>query len=129
MNLMRRMLKYLFPLVCIIAFCGSADDCHSDLSDGGIGDFAVGTDSGGSSFAAAGSEFCASFPNSLSGARRVNGVSRRGEPGQRHGFAFVKAGKVVNVGISVRYQNIPKIFPSGLSEPSHRLISLRKLII
>ena len=126
---MRRILKYLLPLVCIVAFCGNADDSDADVLPEGLREFAVKADAGGFSFSASESEFCIPRPTSIANTQRVQSVSRRGDSGPRHSFAFVKAGKVICTGTFISYQNNPKLFPSGLSESSHRLISLGKLII
>lgn len=126
---MRRILKYLLPLICVVAFCGNADDSFSDVIQDVAEGFVLDAQTGSMSFSADEQEFCVPRPTSIANTQRVQTLSRRTDAGQRQGFSFVKAGKVINAGIVFCTQNICRFFPSGLSEPTHRLISLGKLII
>ena len=126
---MRRMLKYLLPLVCVVVFCDNADDSFADVVQDVTDGFVWETGSCGMTFSADEQEFCVPRPTSIANTQRVQTLSRRTDAGQRQSFSFVKAGKVINAGIVFCTQNVYRFFPSGLSEPTHRLISLGKLII
>ena len=126
---MRRMLKYLLPLVCVVVFCDNADDFFADVVQDVTDGFVWETGSCGMAFSADEQEFCVPRPTGIANTQRVQTLSRRADAGQRQGFSFVKAGKVINAGTIFCSQNIYRFFPSGLSEPTHRLISLGKLII
>ena len=126
---MRRMLKYLLPLVCVVVFCDNADDFFADVVQDVTDGFVWETGSCGMAFSADEQEFCVPRPTGIANTQRVQTLSRRADAGQRQGFSFVKAGKVINTGTIFCSQNIYRFFPSGLSEPTHRLISLGKLII
>lgn len=123
------MLKYLLPLVCVVVFCDNADDSFADVVQDVTDGFVWETGSCGMTFSADEQEFCVPRPTSIANTQRVQTLSRRTDAGQRQGFSFVKAGKVINAGIVFCTQNVYRFFPSGLSEPTHRLISLGKLII
>ena len=126
---MRRMLKYLLPFIYVVAFCGNADDSFADVIQDVAEGFVLDAEAGSMSFSADEQEFCVPRPTSIANTQRVQTLSRRTDAGQRQGFSFVKAGKVINAGIVFCTQNVYRFFPSGLSEPTHRLISLGKLII
>ena len=126
---MRRMLKYILPLICVVAFCGNADDSFADVVQDIAGGFVLDAETGSMAFSADEQEFCVPRPTGIANTQRVQTLSRRADAGQRQGFSFVKAGKVINAGTIFCSQNIYRFFPSGLSEPTHRLISLGKLII
>lgn len=126
---MRRMLKYLLPLVCVVAFCGNADDSSADFVKDITGGLVLDAGSCDMAFSADEQEFCVPRPTSIANTQRVQTLSRRADAGQRQGFSFIKAGKVINAGTIFCSQNIYRFFPSGLSEPTHHLISLGKLII
>ena len=123
------MLKYLLPLVCVVVFCDNADDFFADVVQDVTDGFVWETGSCGMAFSADELEFCVPRPTGIANTQRVQTLSRRTDAGQRLGFSFVKAGKVINAGTIFCSQNIYRFFPSGLSEPTHRLISLGKLII
>ena len=123
------MLKYLLPLVCVVVFCDNADDFFADVVQDVTDGFVWETGSCGMAFSADEQEFCVPRPTGIANTQRVQTLSRRADAGQRQGFSFVKAGKVINAGTIFCSQNIYRFFPSGLSEPTHRLISLGKLII
>ena len=123
------MLKYLLPLVCVVVFCDNADDSFADVVQDVTDGFVWETGSCGMAFSADEQEFCIPRPTSIANTQRVQTLSRRADAGQRQDFSFVKAGKVINAGIVFCTQNVYRFFPSGLSEPTHRLISLGKLIV
>ena len=54
---------------------------------------------------------------------------RRNDTENRLNTSYLKAGKIINTGVSFSIYNNSKLFCSILSEPIHRLISLGRLII
>lgn len=61
--------------------------------------------------------------------QRVPSNTRRADTENKHNVTYLKAGKVIHSGISYYIYNSLKLRNSVLSEPSHRLIYLGKLII
>lgn len=61
--------------------------------------------------------------------QRVPSNTRRADTENRHNLTYIKAGKVINTGRYYTTYNLYKLRNSVLSEPSHRLICLGKLII
>ena len=61
--------------------------------------------------------------------QRVPTQTRRTDTENRHNLTYIKAGKIINTGRYYTTYNLYKLRNSVLSEPSHRLICLGKLII
>ena len=61
--------------------------------------------------------------------QRVPSNTRRADTESKHNITYLKAGKVIHCGISYYTYNHLKLRNSVLSEPSHRLICLGRLII
>ena len=55
--------------------------------------------------------------------------SQRANNGHRQSYTFVKAGKILNIGVINSIHNNSQTFYSYLTKPIHRLISFGKLII
>lgn len=128
---MKRNLIYLLIAACLaMVFVKTDKERVSDSSNG----LSVLTehllDSSEYSFCAAQSEFCAPRPTNIANTQRVQTVSKR--PSNVCGkecFAVVRNGKFINRNSISTFQNNIKLFPSGLFEADHHLLSLRKLII
>ena len=126
---MRKLLKYLIPLIVVVAFSGSTDDSAVEVSKTPSVDASAMLDISHSSISSSEAEIClprqissASTPRVQNGVRRINSI-------QRNNIEFTKAGKVINSGIRYLVQNRSIIISSSLSEPACRLISLGRLII
>lgn len=61
--------------------------------------------------------------------QNIQNGTRRGENGNRHNITYLKAGKIVHTGLCLDIHNNYTLIHSVLSEPSHKLIRCRKLII
>ena len=61
--------------------------------------------------------------------QRVPSNTRRADTESKHNITYLKAGKVIHCGTSYYTYNHLKLRNSVLSEPSHRLICLGRLII
>lgn len=75
------------------------------------------------------SELCHPRTFHLEILQRVPSNTRRADTENKHNVTYLKAGKVIHSGISYYIYNSLKLRNSVLSEPSHRLIYLGKLII
>lgn len=75
------------------------------------------------------SELCHPRTFHLEILQRVPSNTRRDNTENKHNVTYLKAGKVIHSGISYYIYNNLKLRNSVLSEPSHRLICLGKLII
>lgn len=78
---------------------------------------------------AATSDLCVPRPSTLSGPSRVQSSGKRNLQFNRFCPVLLKGGKSVQPNITSIYNSDFFKFPSGLSENTHHLISLGKLII
>lgn len=75
------------------------------------------------------SELCDTRTSHLDILQRIPTNTRRADTENRHNLTYIKAGKIINTGRYYTTYNLYKLRNSVLSEPSHRLICLGKLII
>lgn len=126
---MKNLLKYLIPLLVIVAFHNAAGrfdipSQYSDKSNTPVENstFSVGLSSVGS---------CLNLPRqiSVSSPIRVEESARRIESYSRQSVVFVKAGKLINTGIRYSIQKMVCVVKTSLTQHSSKLIFLGKLII
>lgn len=126
---MSRLVKYLFLLLVGVVLMGNARGAETDVVES-LSDWCLTADYDiQSSISASESEFCLPRTASYANTQRVQSGARRTNTIQRNNLEFAKAGKVMNAGIRYLVQNQSVIVHSTLIEPSHRLLSLGRLII
>lgn len=130
-EIMKKNLIYLLISACLaMVFVKTDKECVSDSSDCLTSQTEYLLDGSEYSFCAAESEFCAPRPTNIANTQRVQTVSKRtSSVCGKECFAVLRNGKFINRNSISTFQNNIKLFPSGLSEADHHLLSLRKLII
>lgn len=126
---MKNLLKYLILLLVVVAFHNAAGrfdvpSQHSDESNIPVesSTFSVSLSSAGSSL---------NLPSqvSFSSPIRVEESARRTDSHSRQNFVFVKAGKLINIGIRYYIQKTACVVKTSLTQHSAKLIYLGKLLI
>ena len=125
---MKRLLKYLLPVLMAAAFLRCADDRESAVSSGTVADMTLGAETQ-TAVSTSEYDFLVPRPTSFASAQRVQGSARRTGGVQRNNIEFAKSGKIINAGLRYFIQRNSLIVHSSLIEPSHRLLYLGKLII
>lgn len=127
---MKRLLKYLLPVVMAAVFWNCADKSVSSVPEDVPADLSVMASACQAGFSSADSEFCLPNQVSFTNSHRVQTTPRR-TTGTHHrsNLEFSKSGKVVNACLRyfVQKKSITEHF--SLMEPAHRLFYLGKLII
>jgi hypothetical protein len=126
---MKKMLKYLLPVIVAAAFAGGADSHACADAAQQDAEIYVYDDAFESSVSATESEFCVPRQVSFANTQQVQSTARRTVNTQRNSFEFAKSGKVINAGIRYFVQKLSIATGSRLCDPSHILFSLGKLII
>ena len=126
---MKRILKYLLPVVLAVVFWNCTDTPASSVPEEGLADFQLVEMSCHSSLSATESEFCPPRQVSFANSQRVQSAPRRTAGANRTNLEFTKSGKVINACLRYVIQRKSIIVHSSLIEPSHRLLYLGKLII
>lgn len=126
---MKRLLKYLFPIIFAAALLSGADMPADAVSceirhESVLKETVLAT-----SISATEKEFCIPRQVSFANTQQVQCPARRTTSIQRNGMEFAKSGKVINAGVTCFIQRISIITHSSLIQPAHRLLSLGKLII
>ena len=126
---MKYLLKYLIPvfLGVIIGWC--VGECGSDSAETDLNTYTAVFSVSDSCISSPDQEFCLPRPVSFANTQRVQTGARRTNSINRNCIEFAKAGRVMNAGIRYFIQNKSVLVHSSLSEPSHRLLYLGKLII
>ena len=126
---MKLLLKYILPVLVSLAFAGYGDavSCGESV----LSDMDVALNESALSCDISESEPEPCLPRQITPTVNVTSHSnaRRTDNQHRHGFEFVKSGKVINAGVRYFIQNRSVAFYSSIAEPSHRLIQMGKLII
>lgn len=126
---MRRILKYLLPIIVAAVFAGSADDSAAHIKDCHIGDISFEASFSQVSISQSESEPCLPRPVSFSNTVNVHSSARNTTNIQRSSSEFIKAGKIINASRLCLVQKITLIVYSSIFNPAQRLLSLGKLII
>lgn len=126
---MRRILKYLLPIIVAAVFAGSADDSSAHAKGCQIGDISFEASFSQVSISQSESEPCLPRPVYFSNTVNVHSSARTTTNIQRNNVEFAKAGKVVNVSRLYLIQKISLIVYSSIFNPAQRLLGLGKLII
>ena len=125
---MRKLLKYLFPVIMALAFWGCMDKSVPAASEE-IASMSLTDTSYQTNISASESELCLPRQVSFANSNRVQSSARRTTTAHRSNLEFAKSGKVVNAGLRYIIQHQSIIVHSTLVEPTHRLLCLGKLII
>ena len=126
---MKRLLKYILPIIVATAFWNCADADASHMPEAQAADWTVDNIVSHTDVSSAENEFFLPRPTSFTCAQRVQNAVRRTNGAQRNNLEFAKSGKIVNAGLRYFIQRKSLIVHSTLLEPSNRLLSLCKLII
>lgn len=126
---MKRMLKYLLPVIMAVVFWDCADKPESSVLETALSDLSSMTSACHADISAVDSEFCLPNQVSFTHSQRVQNAPRRTVGTHRSNLEFSKSGKVVNACLKYLVQKRSIIIHSSLMEPSHRLLYLGKLII
>lgn len=127
---MKKLLKYLIPLIIAAAFWNCADAKNElPVSEEAAACMHIGETSRQSDISEAQHEFCLPRQVSFGNTQRVQNAPRRTAGTHRNNLEFAKSGKVVNAGLRFFIQQKSIIVHSSLIEPAFRLLYLGKLII
>ena len=126
---MKRLLKYLFPIIFAAAFWSGADMTAHSVSDEILQESVLKETACTTSLSSTETEFCVPRQVSFANTQQVQCSARRTTSIHRNNLEFAKSGKVINVGVAFLIQKISIITHSSLIQPAHRLLSLGKLII
>lgn len=127
---MKKLLKYLLPLIVAAAFWNQADTRHEfSVSEEAAVCMHIDQTSRHSDISEYQHEFCLPRQVSFGSTQRVQNAPRRTTGFNRNNLEFAKSGKVINAGLRFFIQQKSIIVHSSLLEPSFRLLYLGKLII
>lgn len=126
---MKKLLKYLLPLIVTAVFCNLTDGHASVVAEDSVADFCIDAAAAEANISAADSEICLPRPVSFANSHRVQNAPRRTAGAHRVNVEFTKSGKIVNADLRYFIQRKSIIVHSSLVEPSHKLLCLGRLII
>ena len=126
---MKRLLKYLIPVIMAAIFWNCADNPASAVPEDVSAGLSVMASACQTGISSADMEFCLPSQVSFANSQRVQSAPRRTASTHRNGLEFAKSGKVFNACLKYSVQRRSIIVHSSMIEPSHRLLSLGKLII
>lgn len=132
---MNPLLKYTFYFICFAAFLLGGNDSVTAADSSANGIYIESQDTE-IDFMFSESDDFESFNSEISHSRssitvvsRLHNGSRRTDTMQKNFPAFVKAGKLIDIGAIFCFHNTFKLKHSFFSEPANKLICLGKLII
>lgn len=127
---MKKLLKYLIPLILATAFWNCADAKNElPVSEEAAACMRIDETSRQSDISETQHEFCLPRQVSFGNTQRVQNAPRRTTGLNRNNLEFAKSGKVINAGLRFFIQQKSIIVHSSLIEPSYRLLCLGRLII
>ena len=126
---MKKMLRYLLPVIMTAVFWNCADKSASSVQEVAPADLSVMASACQTGISSTDMEFCLPSQVSYANSQRVQSAPRRTASTHRNGLEFAKSGKVFNACLKYSVQRRSIIVHSSMIEPSHRLLSLGKLII
>lgn len=126
---MKKMLRYLLPVIMAAVFWNCADKSVSSVQEVAPADLSVMASACQTGISSTDMEFCLPSQVSFANSQRVQSAPRRTASTHRNGLEFAKSGKVFNACLKYSVQRRSIIVHSSMIEPSHRLLSLGKLII
>lgn len=126
---MKNLLKYLVFFIAAAIFQNSTEASVISVEGKGMTDMSFIEESYHSSISETDSELCLPRQISFANSFRAQSTVRRTNTAHRNNFEFAKAGKIINAGLRYSIQHQSIIIHSSLMQPSHRLLSLGRLII
>lgn len=126
---MKRLLKYLFPVIAAVAFWNFTEIPVSRVAEGTDAAMSLIDATCQTSVSEPQAELCLPYKVSFANSCRVQVSARRTFGSSRTNIGFMKSGRIVNAGIRYFVQKKSIIIHSSLIEPGHRLLCLGKLII
>ncbi len=126
---MKRLLKYLFPVILAVAFWNCADDSVSEVSADGPVAASFSEVANDTSLSTSDSEFCLPRQVSAATSSTLQSSARKTNNAHRKNIEFTKSGKVINAGVRYFIQRNAIFIHSSHIEPSSRLLCLGRLII
>ena len=126
---MKNLLKYLVFVLATVLFWNCADKSLSSVPEEGMTDISAIEGAVCASISETDSELCPPRQVSFANSYRAQSTVRRTNTIHRSNIEFAKAGKVINAGLKYVIQSQTIITHSSLTEPSHMLLCLGRLII
>lgn len=127
---MKRLLKYLIPVLVIAAFFDVAGSVESSLQNTSSDAFSLDGISLTDTFSANSSGIAAPQTVSLSGSVRLHNNARRTvNAHSRSLFELAKSAKAFNASVLHYFQRFSVVINTSVIEHSHKLVYLGKLII
>ena len=126
---MKNFIKYLIPIIIAFAFIDGMGKSDSAIAENSIEDLTT-------EFVTEHVDFSI-FDSTLHNSRQISSVSapnikstsQRTNNAHKNNFTFVKAGKILNIGIINSLYNNSSTLYSSLAKPTRRLIGFGRLII
>ena len=127
---MNNLLKYFISLIIVfIAFIGYTNSSNHTVDDNCNYNQTSDVISHYTDFSTANSDLLLPCKTSPTNVLRPQNASKRNCNTHKNNFEFIKAGKVINIGIRNFCQNNSLKVHSSFTKPANMLISLGKLII
>lgn len=126
---MKKLLKYLLFFLVAVIFVNCTDKSVSSVSDETEAGMSLIESLNHTNISASDSELCIPRQEQVVNGQRVQNTTRRTNNAHRSSVVFAKSGKVINAELRYFIQQKSIIIHSTLMEPTHRLLSLGKLII
>lgn len=126
---MKKLLKYLLFFLVAATFVNCTDKYVSSVSDETEAGMSLSESLYHTNISASDSELCIPRQEQIANSQRIQSTTRRTNHVHRSNAVFAKSGKVINAGLRYFIQQKSIIIHSTLMEPTHRLLSLGKLII
>ena len=126
---MKNLLKYLVFIVAAVIFQDNTERSVTSVQEKGVADMSFIEEAYHSVISETDSELCLPRQVSFANSFRAQSTVRRTNTAHRNNFEFAKAGKIVNAGLRYSIQHQSIIIHSSLMQPSHRLLSLGRLIM
>ena len=126
---MKNLLKYLLFFLVAATFVNCTDKYVSSVSDETEAGMSLSESLYHTNISASDSELCIPRQEQIVNSQRIQSTTRRTNHVHRNSVVFAKSGKVINAELRYFIQQKSIIIHSTLMEPTHRLLSLGKLII
>ena len=126
---MVKMLKYLLAVTAAAIFWKCSNDYSTTVPEDILASMSIDQAAYNTNLSEETSELCLPRQISFAHSSRVQNSARRTTATQRNTIEFIRAGKIINAGQQYFVQRKSIILHASLTEPSHRLLYLGKLII
>lgn len=126
---MKRLLKYLLPVIAVLALWNCMGTSVSADTGNAAAAMSLEETVYQTVISESQSELCLPRQISVASCQRIQSGARRTVGSGRNNIEFTKSGKIINADIRYFVQKKSIIIHSSLIEPAHRLLYLGKLII